>query len=146
MRSELVTFQNRVEMLGQLSHQSDLFQFPGEKKFQCQFCEHAFSRSDHLTKHMKRHSNPGAGTQTGNGNVVAVQQQQPPTSTLAVNPNSRVLNPSPRLPPNGTVALLPVSTSANTMMTSQQHMLAMPQLHYNMAHVAAKNPPQFAYN
>ena len=118
-----------------------IFSISGEKKFQCQFCEHAFSRSDHLTKHMKRHSNPGAGTQTGN--VVAVQQQQPPPPTLTGN---RVLNPSPRLPPNSAVALLPVSTTANAMMSTQPHMLAMPQLHYNMAHVAAKNPPQFAYN
>jgi hypothetical protein len=87
---------------------------------------------------MKRHS--GVATQAGNGNGVAAPPSLPPSQ------NNRILNPGPRVPPNGPLSILPASTTGNNMtvaMAAQHQMLTMPQLHYNMA---SKNPPQFSYN
>ena len=42
-----------------------LFYFTGEKRFACPVCNKKFMRSDHLSKHVKTHSE--AGNKTGNG-------------------------------------------------------------------------------
>ena len=88
----------------------------GEKKFQCQFCEHAFSRSDHLTKHMKRHSNP-----PGNGSSLpAVNPNLNANANLNVNVNANNRIPNQRLPIPATLTIVP-NTSNNITAAMAAH-------------------------
>lgn len=52
--------------------------FPGEKRFVCPDCPKRFMRSDHLSKHIKTHSNKKTAAATSNTTV--------PVSTDAASP------------------------------------------------------------
>jgi len=110
----------------------------GEKKFACQFCEHAFSRSDHLTKHLKRHANQ-TGSQV-NSSISGV------ANVNANNHNRNLAGQEQRTSP-GALNNVP-NTSNNitaSMVAHQQQMLSMPALHYNLS-IGQKTPAQFSYH
>ena len=48
---------------GQYSNKMFSLAFPGEKKFACEECGKRFMRSDHLSKHIKTHTNKGSTQQ-----------------------------------------------------------------------------------
>jgi hypothetical protein len=115
-----------------------LFSVSGEKKFACQFCEHAFSRSDHLTKHLKRHSN-----QIGSNVNTSI------SGGANVNANNHNRNSGGQVPRISTGTLSNVPNTSNNitaaMVAHQQQMLSMPGLQYTLP-IGQKTPAQFSYH
>jgi hypothetical protein len=96
-------------------------------------CDHAFSRSDHLAKHVRRHANNRSAANTTNAavqqpNNASVGQQQQPANNILANTNSNIA--------------AAVVAAANQQ--QQQHLLGMTPLPYMQ--MPQKNAPHFLYH
>lgn len=114
----------------------------GEKKFTCNVCDHAFSRSDHLAKHVRRHANNNrnAGSVNSVGNNATVHQ--PSTANPApVGPPQQTANNILSNVQNSNIAAAVVA-AANQQ--QHQHLLGMTPLPYMQ--MPQKSPPHFLYH